>query len=25
VRAGAGLGTSKPMDWTVELGFRVVP
>ena len=25
VRAGAGLGASKPMDWTVELGFRVVP
>jgi hypothetical protein len=25
VRAGAGLGTSTPMDWTVELGFRVVP
>lgn len=25
VRAGAGLGTSKPMDWTVELGFRFVP
>jgi hypothetical protein len=25
VRAGAGLGTSKPMDWTMELGFRFVP
>jgi hypothetical protein len=25
VRTGAGLGSSKPMDWTVELGFRVVP
>ena len=25
VRTGAGLGTSRPMDWTVELGFRVVP
>ena len=24
-RAGAGLGRSKPMDWTVEFGFRVVP
>lgn len=24
VRAGAGLGTSKPMDWTAEFGFRVV-
>ena len=25
VRTGAGLGTSKPADWTIELGFRVVP
>ena len=25
VRAGAGLGMSKPMNWTAELGFRVVP
>ena len=24
-RAGAGLGASKPMDWTLEFGFRVVP
>ena len=25
VRGGAGLGTSKPADWTLEFGFRVVP
>jgi hypothetical protein len=25
VRVGAGLGTSKPSNWTLELGFRVVP
>jgi hypothetical protein len=25
VRGGAGLGASKPADWTVEFGFRVVP
>ena len=25
VRAGGGLGTTRPVDWTVEFGFRVVP